>query len=156
MKVCNNKTQIVIVNDNATIHRTKLVADICDKCNINLLFTVPYSPQTNLVAENYFCQLKIVAATKFHSTRNEDNHDQSPIQHSWRPYKQFIIHQWDEYTKENYDYRSSTKIFGCWISVLNACMEGIPLNGNRVPSSPLDFRPNELYSTIGSFSKNRE
>lgn len=56
--ICNQSTQIITIQDNASIHKTNEVSEMAKKCKLNLFYTVPYSPHLNEVAENYFGQLK--------------------------------------------------------------------------------------------------
>ena len=58
MLFCKKDNQIVIINDNASIHKDQCVMDIVNENKINFFFTVPYSPQTNLPVENYFGRMK--------------------------------------------------------------------------------------------------
>lgn len=55
-KICNQSTQIIIIQDNAPIHKTDEVRETA--LNFNSFSIVPYSPHLNEVAENYFGQLK--------------------------------------------------------------------------------------------------
>ena len=57
-KICKKDNQLVFINDNAGIHKDKSVFETVEENGINLFFTVPYSPQTNLPAENYFSRMK--------------------------------------------------------------------------------------------------
>ena len=59
-KICTQKTQIIIIADNASIHKTEEVRDMFTKCKITCFYTVPYSPQTNIPAENYFSRMKYI------------------------------------------------------------------------------------------------
>ena len=58
LKICKKDNQIVIINDNAPIHKDQCVMDVVNENRINFFFTVPYSPQTNLPAENHFGRMK--------------------------------------------------------------------------------------------------
>ena len=147
-KICNEQTQIVYVNDNATIHKTKQVREMASKCKINLIYTVPYSPQTNLPAENYYCQMKHVVCYKFLSVQDEKiNPEQSPIQHKFYSHVNYVLQQWDDHTKNNYDYLSTGKIYGCWLRILDDCIEGKALNGQRV-NPPPEFNPKTVNMLI--------
>ena len=132
INICNQETDIVIINDNASIHRTNDVKEMAQKCGLNLFYTIPYSPQTNLLAENYFSQMKVVAATRFKSIENEITTGTSPIQHNFIPYKQFIMKQWMKETKEYYTPEKTRNVFGAWIRVLIDCMEGKSLHGDHI------------------------
>lgn len=56
-RICNQSTQIITIQDNASIHKTKEVREMAFKFNLNLFFIVPYSPHLYEVAENYFGQM---------------------------------------------------------------------------------------------------
>ena len=43
--------------DNAVIHRSKIIRQIIEESNNNLLYSVPYHPETNAI-EEFFSQLK--------------------------------------------------------------------------------------------------
>jgi transposase len=43
--------------DNAVIHRSKQIRELIEKSNNNLLYSVPYHPETNAI-EEFFNQLK--------------------------------------------------------------------------------------------------
>jgi len=43
--------------DNAVIHRSKQIKELIEKSNNNLLYSVPYHPETNAI-EEFFSQLK--------------------------------------------------------------------------------------------------
>jgi len=47
----------LIIMDNAVIHRSKQVKKIIESTNNNLLYSVPYHPETNAI-EEFFSQLK--------------------------------------------------------------------------------------------------
>jgi transposase len=47
----------LIIMDNAVIHRSKQVKEIIESTNNNLLYSVPYHPETNTI-EEFFSQLK--------------------------------------------------------------------------------------------------
>lgn len=57
-KICNQSTQIIIIQDNASIYKTDEVRETALNFKLNSFFIVPYSPHLNEVAENYFSQLK--------------------------------------------------------------------------------------------------
>ena len=43
--------------DNARIHKSKIIRETIEKSGNNLLYTVPYHPETNAI-EEFFSQLK--------------------------------------------------------------------------------------------------
>ena len=48
----DEQTEIYFINDNATIH--KLMEESKDEEQYTMIFTIPYSPQTNGPVENFF------------------------------------------------------------------------------------------------------
>lgn len=145
-KLCNEGTNIIIIQDNAAIHKTRKVRDTAKKCCINLFFTVPYSPQCNLLAENFFAQLKENALNKFHSLDLEPV-VATPIQHKLPMLKFSIISQWDDEVKRSYDHKSSSNIYGAWLTVLDMCKSGMPLHGMHIPKQP-GFVPASVHGLI--------
>ena len=132
-KICNEGTNIIFIQDNASIHKTEEVKKVAHENKINLFYTVPYSPQLNLLAENYFSQLKEVSLNRFKALDNE-NVQQFPIQHSHSLAKHRIIQQWDVETSNFYDYKNSSKVYGAWLNVLDMCKQGMPLFGIHIPT----------------------
>ena len=47
----------LIIMDNAVIHRSKQIREVIENTNNNLLYSVPYHPETNAI-EEFFSQLK--------------------------------------------------------------------------------------------------
>jgi len=47
----------LIIMDNAVIHRSKIIRQIIEESNNDLLYSVPYHPETNAI-EEFFSQLK--------------------------------------------------------------------------------------------------
>lgn len=155
-KICNEQTQIIFVNDNATIHKTENVKEMAARCKINLLYTVPYSPQMNLPAENYFCQMKHVVCYKFLAVQGENvDRRQAPIQHGIQAYKDYVLQQWDMHTKQCYDYLSTAKIYGSWLNILNMCAEGKALTGQHI--EPIaNFNPKSVRLYISGRMKKED
>ena len=56
--VTNSQDHVVFINDNATIHKGSAKKNPFIEENLDLLYTVAYSPQTNAAAENFFSFLK--------------------------------------------------------------------------------------------------
>ena len=52
--ICNCKTHLLFINDNAAIHKAGTMRNIEDKCHFDLIFTIPYSPHLNAPIENFF------------------------------------------------------------------------------------------------------
>ena len=47
----------LIIMDNVVIHRSKIIRQIIEESNNDLLYSVPYHPETNAI-EEFFSQLK--------------------------------------------------------------------------------------------------
>ena len=126
------------------------------KCKINIAFTVPYSPQTNIPAENYFSQMKHVVTYRFKAV-NEKTHDKTkaPIQHKYIAYKEYILHQWDEHTKNYYSWENTAKINGVWLNVLENCIEENILTGQHLECKQW-FNPSTLHGILTTKRKEAE
>ena len=147
-KLCNEQTQIVFVNDNASIHKTKLVIQTAIKCKVNIAYTVPYSPQTNIPVENYFAQMKHVVCYKFQAVSEEQcDTNKLPLQHKHMAIKDYILRQWDWQTKTYYDYENTSKIYGVWLNVLDMCIEGCALTGQHICCKQ-DYNPLTLHGIL--------
>jgi transposase len=53
----NKYKNYLIIMDNAVIHRSKIIRQIIEESNNDLLYSVPYHPETNAI-EEFFSQLK--------------------------------------------------------------------------------------------------
>ena len=150
----NQETQLVFINDNASIHLTKKVQHTAKFWKINLFYTIPYSPQLNLVAENYFSQQKYNALYRFKIKPNEvldpKEEELAPKHHHIIPYKQYIMKQWDEENRNHYNGMSAAKVYGAWLTILKQCSEGKPLSGLHVACNA-NFTPSDLYNTLTSY-----
>ena len=131
-RLCNPSTLIVIIQDNCSIHKTVEVFQVAKKCKLNMFFTIPYSPQLNLLAENYFAKLKFFALYDFTAIPKEKIKQNMVNQHELPPYKIHIMKQWEEKTKLHYDSTNTAHIFGAWESILNTCIHGMPLSGQHI------------------------
>ena len=56
--VCNNKTHIIYINDNATIHKESKKEPKFLHQKLDILYTVAYSPHLNAGVENFFSFIK--------------------------------------------------------------------------------------------------
>ena len=131
-KICKKDNQIFIINDNAGIHKEKCVLDVADENKVNLFFTVPYSPQTNLPAENYFSRMK--SACIFEHFIVSDDEAETVLSHGFEVNDenedivvkqkgsingtsfyyltlQSLIQRWDYFNKVKYDSKASLNIF---------------------------------------------
>lgn len=50
-----NKNTLLM--DNATIHKTKIFTEYCKEANVNVLYNIPYNPESNPI-EMIFCPIK--------------------------------------------------------------------------------------------------
>lgn len=147
-KICKNDNQIVIINDNASIHKTQNVFDVVEENKINFFFTVPYSPQSNLPAENYFSRMKLACLFELFiiddEVRINDNDgfivnddgkesNETPINGTSYHFTTIssIIQRWDYLNREKYDSEASMNIFHAWETVLKDCKAGKELTGQH-------------------------
>lgn len=130
--LCNPSTQIVIIQDNCSIHKTLDVLQEANKCKLNMFYTIPYSPQLNLLVENYFAQLKFYTIYKFSSVPNEHVDPEFISQHKKPPYILYIMEQWENKTEKHYNAERTAHIYGAWMNVLNTCIHGMPLSGQHI------------------------
>ena len=144
--VCNSRTQICVIQDNASIHKTDHVIETAEKLNINLINTVPYSPQLNLPAENMFAQLKFNALYRFKGNPNEE-HTQNPVQRNFKLPVRGVIEEWDNYMQSSYTYQTTANVFGAWIHVLNECLKGKALYGIHY-TAETNFAANAVNNSI--------
>ena len=135
-KIITAKIQLVVIHDNAKIHKTKTVYEAAKLSNINLLFTVPYSPQCNILVENFFGRMKFLTIYEKDIddiSQNEKN-NMVPITSKSGKYAQHVIRLWNNCIKNHYDGKETLRIYGMWLNILNKCKNGIPLSGDHVSS----------------------
>lgn len=70
--ICNVKTQIIVIHDNCSIHKTAEVKTVARKNKLNIFSIIAYSPQLNLLSENYFGQMKFFTIYDFVGMINEE------------------------------------------------------------------------------------
>jgi transposase len=63
-----------LLMDNASIHRTKIFKKYCEEEDLNILYNVPYNPETNPI-EMIFCPIK-------HYVRSKNTESITTIEHS--------------------------------------------------------------------------
>lgn len=131
-RICNPSTQIIVIHDNCTIHKTIDVLLEAQRSKLNVFSTIPYSPQLNLLAENYFSQLKFYTIFDFTCKPNEVIDHDNINQHHLPAYRIHIMQQWEHMTEIHYDANSTANIYGAWIEVLNLCLKGMPLSGQHI------------------------
>lgn len=115
---------------------------------INFFFTVPYSPQSNLPAENYFSRMKLACLFELFiiddEVRINDNDgfivnddgkesNETPINGTSYHFTTIssIIQRWDYLNREKYDSEASMNIFHAWETVLKDCKAGKELTGQH-------------------------
>lgn len=119
---CNNKTEIVLIEDNCPIHGTKAVEDAVEKLKIALIPIVQYSPSLNEVVESYFGLVK-KKSTEILSFNDLNNAELE------------IEERWKYNSSKGFTIKKSEKFYFAWIARLNACIEGEPmLSGHINPS----------------------
>lgn len=151
-KICNASTQIIIIQDNASIHKTKEVREMALKCNFNSFFIVPYSPHLNEVAENYFSQLKHACIFDREFSCRSENADGINGNTKFQFLdEEEIMYRWNQLTKQKYSGISALSIFQGWISILNDCVNGKPLTGQKFTRSEV---PNLHLNNIQCYRKN--
>lgn len=107
----------MIIQDNCSIHKTLEVMYEIKQNRLNVFWIIPYSPHLNLLAENYFGQLKFFTLYDLSALPNEIiPHDQIN-EHKGAAYFIHIMQQWDDMTREHYDAKSTSKIYGAWKSI---------------------------------------
>lgn len=109
------KTKIVLIHDNASIHWTNNVLNVINDEKIELLPTVPYSPQINYLAECYFAITKASLA----------NIDVPPIVDD--NVVEMIKYKWDILTRNHFNGEVTAKMFSEWEAILDDCCKGLPL-----------------------------
>ncbi|KAK8893989.1 hypothetical protein M9Y10_022419 [Tritrichomonas musculus] len=97
------------------------------KCKLNIFSIIRYLPQLNLLAENYFRQLKLHTLFHFTGLLLERTDTNKVGQYKFAAIKNHIMKQWDEMTKKHYDTRSTASIYDTWIKALDDCMKEFPL-----------------------------
>lgn len=128
----NPSSQIVIVQDYCPIHKTLEVNTEIERNKLNVFNIIPYSPQLNLLAENYFAQLKFHVLYDFTALPNEEINRSYIKEHIIPPYKILIMKQWEATTEQHYDSHSTARIFGAGKNVLDLCIAGETLNGQHI------------------------
>ena len=109
------KTKLALIHDNASIHWTKDVTNTIRDLQIELIPTVPYSPQLNYLAECYFAIIKSLLASIDIPPFVDDD------------IIEMIKYKWDVATRNHFNGDVTDKMFDEWVAILDDCNEGIPL-----------------------------
>ena len=117
--ICNEKTEIVFIEDNCPIHCAHHVEKTIEKLNIALLPIVPYSPSLNGVVEGYFGIIKsaIIRLT-------EQTGEEAVIEE--------IKQNWKEATFNNFDLRTAHALYHEWIIRMQICLQGRPIFSGHI------------------------
>ena len=131
-KICSKTTQIIVINDNCKIHKKKIVYDNAKEYDINLFFTVPYSPHLNILAENFFGQMKFL--TLYNKSINDTNLEELMVPQTNKGglYTQKLIQLWCNAILQHYNGESTKKIYKMWLNILDLCSNGKPLSGDHI------------------------
>lgn len=114
--IASPKVTIITILDNCKMHSTDEVIESFDKAELLPLFTVPYSPQINYPAECYFgnCKASI------------NNIDAISIIRTLG-FQNAIWKTWEKANEMHGSSETTAAMFASWITILNQCLEAIPL-----------------------------
>ena len=111
--ICNNQTEILIIEDNCPMHAAKCVEEQIQKLCISLIPIVPYSPSLNGVVEGYFGFVKLknilTAGSKGEVTQRIE-----------------IEKNWKAITNIKFTLEIAQKLYKEWISRMDQCEKGFP------------------------------
>ena len=139
--LCNNNTEIILIEDNCPTHSTLTVENLIDELKFALIPIVPYSPSLNGVVESYFGFIKL---HDFVVTFLSDD----------QTVKLNIIKNWKEITYNEYKIGKSIKFFKEWIYRLQACKRGEPIYSEHCYPEPVQFDFNKLCNvSVSRFYK---
>lgn len=120
--ICNEKTEIVFIEDNCPIHCTQHVEKTIEKLNIALLPIVPYSPSLNGVVEGYFGIIKAALIRLTEETGEEAIIDE-------------IKQNWKEATFQNFNLKTAHALYYEWIVRMKICLQGKPIYSGHIDDS---------------------
>lgn len=112
--ICNNQTEILIIEDNCPMHAAKCVEEQIPKLCISLIPIVPYSPSLNGVVEGYFGFVKL----KNILTAGSKGEVAQRIE---------IEKNWKAITNIKFTLEIAQKLYKEWISRMDQCEKGFPL-----------------------------
>ncbi len=112
--VCNNRAEIVIIEDNCPIHSTPKVEETIEKLKIALLPIVQYSPSLNELVEAYFGFMKSNVIQLTNETANEAALDD-------------IKENWKQISNDKFNLAIAQSFYYDWISRMKICKRGDPV-----------------------------
>lgn len=127
--ICNNKTEIIFIEDNCPIHSTSTVENTIQNLKIALIPIVPYSPSLNGVVEGLFSYVKN------HFFRVIEQTDEDEI-------KNEIKDNWREIINKSFDLKEAHSLYKEWILRMKQCKNGQPIYSGHVEddnSIQIDF-----------------
>ena len=123
--IAKSNSHIVFFNDNATIHKGPEFLEQ----NLDLLFTVAYSPQTNAGAENFFSFLKGKVKQVSNDEYLDLNNDQLVM-----AFKDLIM----QILTEEFTIEMTLGWYAHTIAQWRRCTEGLPLTTYKIPVNKED------------------
>lgn len=117
--LCNNQTEIVIIEDNCPIHKSKCVESQLEHLDISLFPTVQYSPALNGVVEDYFGFVKLQNVLT--SGEKGELAQRKHIEENWKTITNNLL----TLEKLHNYYRE-------WVTRMNECINGKPLFSGHI------------------------
>ena len=124
--LCNNETEIILIEDNCPMHSKQDVDEIIKELKFSLIPIVPYSPSLNGVVESYFGFIKL---HDFDRTFQDDDNS----------IKINIIKNWKKISNDEFDPDKSIKFFQEWLYRLQACKRGEPIYSEHCYPEKIEF-----------------
>lgn len=123
--ICSSKAQIVLIEDNCKIHRTKEVENVIDRLKLGVLPDVPYSPALNGVVEGYFGFVKMKHTEVFSDEAYETAFCDD----------QFIRESWINISDSLFTVEKTKSLYAEWKARLAECVMGIPMVPHHIEVS---------------------
>ncbi|KAK8886223.1 hypothetical protein M9Y10_041682 [Tritrichomonas musculus] len=123
--ICSSKAQIVLIEDNCKIHRTKEVENVIDRLKLGVLPDVPYSPALNGVVEGYFGFVKMKHTEVFSDEAYENAFCDD----------QFIRESWINISDSLFTVEKTKSLYAEWKARLAECVMGIPMVPHHIEAS---------------------
>lgn len=121
--ICNNETEVVIIEDNCPMHKSKPVEKQLEKLDISLIPIVQYSPSLNGVVEGYFGFVKL--------RRNPLTTTKGEIR-----IKREIIESWKNISSDKFTVEVAQNLYREWIARMDECLKGKPLFSGHIEINP--------------------
>lgn len=133
--ICNEKTEIVFIEDNCPIHSTQTIEDTIQQLKIALLPIVQYSPSLNGVVEGLFGYVK----SKFNRVITQTNND---------AIKAEIQANWKEIINDDFNLEVAHSLYYEWCARMKGCQRGEPIYSGHIDEKiHIDFT-NLQYITV--------